>query len=63
MSSKLEIDLAAAEEAWEAFCKRAAEVLNGADQSGSELQVDGPWENGGVRIDPEAFFALFTGLD
>jgi len=64
----LEIELDASREAWEEFLERfeaAAEGRAGqeARSAGEAWDRDEFWEHCGVRIDPAAFFAVFTGLD
>ncbi len=67
MKKTLEIDLAASQETWDAFLRRyeqlADEAIHEKKPSRTPQGHESFWDNGGVQIDPAAFFARFTGLD
>jgi hypothetical protein len=67
MKKTLEIDLAAPRETWDAFLRRYEQLVDEAlredEKPPARPRRETFWENGGVQIDPTAFFARFTGLD
>ncbi|MGH0033597.1 MAG: hypothetical protein ACQGVK_01075 [Myxococcota bacterium] len=67
MKKTLEIDLDVTRETWDAFLRRyeqlVDEALSERDAPAAKPRRETFWENGGVQIDPTAFFARFTGLD